>query len=596
MSADPAADELGQAICLNLEPDGVLAFLHSPAPVASRDVAVLLCPPFGWEEACSYRGLRTWAATLARDGYHAARLALPAVGDGAGSPRDPGRLAAWSEAVAGAAGWLREVSGAARVAAVGIGLGGAVALKAVGDGAAVDELVLWSVPASGRRLIREMQIHANMVAAEFPEDQRSPAAPGEDLELIGYVLSAETARELGELRLDQLNLPAGRLGRALLLGRDGLGVDTRLQGHLEQAGAAVTVADGTDYVGLMANPQQSQAPRQTVALTSRWLGEGHGVGAPAATASAPRASPTLQVRRGDAELRETPLRVHGPRGRIFGVLCQGADGTRTDLCVILLNAGALPHAGPNRAWVELARSWAARGVASLRVDLAGVGEADGDDPALLSDPSLYAEWRDAEVRAILDELDRRDVADRFVLGGLCSGAYRAARLAQVDHRVAGALLINLYTFRWSQDLVSERGRRRELAGGLPNIRAQPVGRALVAKALHYSRPDRAWRMLRGPAERAQKAHSAQALDALRDQGVETLLLLARGEPLYDQLARHGLLDQLHRWPNLTVQRVPSRDHMFRALWLQREVYAALDQSLERIRAAATRGPAATGRR
>ena len=76
--------------------------------------------------------------------------------------------------------------------------------------------------------------------------------------------------------------------------------------------------------------------------------------------------------------------------------------------------------------------------------------------------------------------------------------------------------------------------------------------------------------------------------------METLLLLGQGEPLYEQLSSQGLLGKLARWPNLHVAQISSRDHMFRALWLQREVYAALDAALERMGAPqAAEGLAAT---
>lgn len=88
-----------------------------------------------------------------------------------------------------------------------------------------------------------------------------------------------------------------------------------------------------------------------------------------------------------------------------------------------------------------------------------------------------------------------------------------------------------------------------------------------------------------PTERAQSAEIELALDRLRDRGTETLLLFSQGEALHDQLRRQGVLDRLERWPNLTVETIPSRNHMFRALWLQRHVHESLDRALERVLAA-----------
>jgi hypothetical protein len=50
--------------------------------------------------------------------------------------------------------------------------------------------------------------------------------------------------------------------------------------------------------------------------------------------------------------------------------------------------------------------------------------------------------------------------------------------------------------------------------------------------------------------------------------------------------RQGQIDRLDRWPNLTLERLPSTDHSFRALWVQREVHTHLDAALDRALLAA----------
>src|SRR5437868_1729268 len=156
---DGLAERAGtaRAICLARDVDDLLVMLHEPTGGVARDTAVLLCPSFGWHQDCSYRGLRAWATELADAGYPAARLTLPSTGDSAGSPHDPGRLDAWTAAVSDGAGWLRQACGAERVVAIGIGLGGMAAYRAVAAGAPIDDLVLWAVPDRGRALLRELR-------------------------------------------------------------------------------------------------------------------------------------------------------------------------------------------------------------------------------------------------------------------------------------------------------------------------------------------------------------------------------------------------------------------------------------------------------
>jgi dienelactone hydrolase len=560
--------------------------LHRPDTGGQRDTAVLLCPPFGWQYDCSYRGLRAWATQLARAGYAAARLALPASADSAGSPLDPDRVDAWTTAVSDGAAWLREATGAGSVVVIGIGLGGLVAFRALAQGAPVDELVLWAVPSRGRAMLHELRGHHQIIAAAFPEDDSEPSPPGGDVDLVGYLMSAQTVGELEELRLTALELRRPPR-RALLLGRDGIGPDAKLAEHLRAQGTEVEAADGQDYAELMANPQQSVVPQRTIDLTLQWLRRGahdddaeggdHSLSARASG----REAEILRCEHEGVALRETPQWFEGVQGRIFGILTEPEDGGAAPLCVVLLGAGALPHTGPNRSWVELSRRWAARGVPSLRIDLGGVGESDGEDPELLEDESFYDPWRDREVAAVLDQLSQRGVADRFVLGGLCSGAYRSLRRALVDPRVRGLLLLNLYCFAWSHELVSERGRRVAIAHGMPRARGHALNREFLGKALEYARPDRAWRLLRRSVEREHRRVAVKALDQLRDQRVATLLLLGTREPLLEQFEHQGVLEELDRWPTLTLDRSPSADHMYRARWLQRHIYAALDAAVER---------------
>ena len=110
--------------------DLVFGVLHEPVGGFSG-LGVVLVPPFGWDEACSYRPRRAWADRLAAEGHRALRIDLPGTGDSGASPRDPDRLEAWTLAVDDAARWLRSEAGCSEVAVIGLGLGGMLGHRAV---------------------------------------------------------------------------------------------------------------------------------------------------------------------------------------------------------------------------------------------------------------------------------------------------------------------------------------------------------------------------------------------------------------------------------------------------------------------------------
>ncbi|MDQ6778696.1 MAG: alpha/beta fold hydrolase, partial [Actinomycetota bacterium] len=298
---------------------------------------------------------------------------------------------------------------------------------------------------------------------------------------------------------------------------------------------------------------------------------------------------SVQLRWADAVIRETPLRIELAGKELFGIVTEPVHVDAGAICAVLLNGGALRHTGPNRSWVEIARRWAARGVPTVRFDLQGIGDSEGDEQSLVSNPALYAPASTEQTLAILDQLARSELPDRFVLAGLCSGAYWALHCALRDTRVAAALMINLYSFYWSEALVAERETSRALAAlrgrGWRRMLRRDVSLKELTGIVQSVRPSRLRSGAQLPVELAQKEQVEQALDLLRERGTQALMLFSHDEALYDQLIRQGLIDKLDRWPNLQIERIPSRDHMFRALWLQRQVHDSVDRALDRVLAA-----------
>ena len=285
-------------------------------------------------------------------------------------------------------------------------------------------------------------------------------------------MSPETQAALTALQLSSLALPDCRRRRVLLLSRGAIPVDQRLLGSLERQGAEVTVLRTSDYYALIVKPEQSQVPEATVAHMLDWLAQGPPV-AEARPALGPRRTPrVLEARELEAAggVVESTLGCPGSHGELFGILSRDSSAGPAPLALLLLSSGALPHTGPNRAWVELARRWAARGIPTVRLDLPGIGEAGGNDPELVTDESTYESWRVDDVRNVLNQLQAAGISDRFVLGGLCSGANTSLQGALADPRVCGALLINLFLVTWSSELIAERVRRATTADGLCGCR------------------------------------------------------------------------------------------------------------------------------
>jgi hypothetical protein len=574
---------------------------------APCDTAVLFCPPFGYDDVCAYRGLRAWALELAAGGIAALRIDLPGTGDSAGGPRDPGRAASWPRAVAAAAAWLRAETGARRVVAVGVGLGGLIAGQAVADGAPVDDLVLWGAPSRGRALVRELRAFARLGVSKVDDfafdPQTMPPLPEGALESGGFLLSPETVAWLKALDLAAAPLPDAARRHVLLLGREGISVDARLEQALTAAGADVAAADGPGYTELMDEPHRSQPPTATFAVVAEWLARTAGGehSAPAA-ATSPSAGTTvtateaIDVTAGDAIVRETPIAIAAlaEGGSLFGIVAgpsgPGTPDAAAPLCAVFLNVGAERRIGANRMWVEASRRWAARGVPSVRLDFVGIGEGGGPATPWGEKYGLYRAELVDQVATALDALQARGLPPRFLLIGMCSGAYWSFSQALRDPRVVALELLNTRMLLFDETrgsaaevrhlrrLGTAQTWRDVLGGRLTRDRVRRMGRAVAVMVARM--PQLAARRLRAAATGGDPLD--RALDTLRDRGTALSLCFSAGEPLRDDLERTGHLGRLARWPNVSVRPLPGPEdaHTLQVVRMQPAVHRELDAFLE----------------
>jgi hypothetical protein len=561
--------------------DPVFGLLTLPPAGVPVRTSVLLCPPWGWDEVASYRSRRRWAEALAEAGHPSLRFSYPATGDSAGEPGDAARVEASVAAVRAAADNLRGSHGA-RVAAIGLGLGGLLAHEAISGGAAIEELVLWAAPGSGRAFARQ-----TLAFSQMQEWAGSETGLAEGwVEAGGFLLGPEAD---GELRGLAPSLPEdASLRRALLLDRDGTEVDAKTREGLEGAGVEVTSAPGRGWGAMVSHPERSRLPLEVVGTVESWLRQGEGEAAASSAEARGRqvgvpswGRQELPLRVGGREIVEAPLALEQEFGRAFGVLATPAEGPDGDLCVVFLNAGAVRHTGPNRIWVETARRWAGRGVSSLRVDLEAIGEADGDESRLRSVPEFYVDRYEAQVERVLDALQARGLGNRFLLVGLCAGGFWSFRTALRDPRVEAAILLNPGALVWHENILNEREVhkitqarqwsrwKKLLSGGVERERLRSFLRSLLQRS--------SWR--RGG--RAAGGFEAD-LDRSRDAGVRLTIAFSGDEPLAAELEREGVSAQLQRWPNLALHSLPGSDHTLRPLSAQRAARELLDEELGRI--------------
>ncbi|HEX2702436.1 MAG TPA: alpha/beta fold hydrolase [Solirubrobacteraceae bacterium] len=571
-------------------PDPVFAMVHIPATPRGDATGVVVCPAFAGEDLCNYRVRRAWAEALAQAGHPALRLDLPGMGDSAGSPREPDRVDAWKAALSDAATWLRDDADCARIAALGIGFGGMLAWLAAADGAPIDDLILWGVSTSGRRLLREVR------AAGLFEIERDieleAAVPGgstlaEDvLDVAGQVSTTATLDALSQVDLMTLELPEPTSRRVLVFQRDGVVADAEVCRYLRERGADVTVADGNSYGAMMQYVEIAVVPTAAIGRSVSWLADSDMIGRrsaqpPAAPGGEPlQALEAIELNHDGIAIRETMLTTDVDQVTLRGVVTEPIDQPNAGICVVFFAGGADRRTGPNRLWVDLARRWAAQGVTAVRIDGEGIGDADGDARYWANLRGYYDPRQVHKTIALLDGLEARGLPSRFVLVGFCSGGYRSFRVALEDRRVVGVFAIAFPFFFWSRWAVKVRhswvGRWRRRPTDGPRKTATIWTLRSLWRAAERLRQAHVGYLRRGPNK------IDRSLERLGEGGTELLLLYNSSSLEYQDLFRDGHMKLISAMSNVRVERIPGPDVRFRPLALQRFVSDQLDEALARV--------------
>jgi len=234
---------------------------------------------------------------------------------------------------------------------------------------------------------------------------------------------------------------------------------------------------------------------------------------------------------------------------------------------LLLNTGIMNRVGPHRLNVKIARSLAAAGVPSLRMDLSGLGDSPAARTPLRADARAVQ-----DLQAAMDHLQQTLGIDRFVVFGLCSGAINGYRLALADPRVTGLMMFDGFVYptfrtallrRWFRlRRMSWPERLRKVRDRLLWRRGRPAPRGLVGDGL-----------LEFQFQPPSRSEFAQAMDTLVRRGLSVFLFYSgsyadghnyRGQ-LRDAFGKAMFLDHVR------YDFMPDVDHTLTPLETQRRV-------------------------
>ena len=219
-------------------------------------------------------------------------------------------------------------------------------------------------------------------------------------------------------------------------------------------------------------------------------------------------------------------------------------------------------------------------MSTLRVDLQGIGDSDGETTAYSQTGNLYTPVLIDQVVAAARRpgggWPRLPVrGDGIVLGRLLGDFTPALR----DERVSACFLVNPRALYWDPLLEPDRAARR-----MRKVREPAAwGRLLTGKM----RPARVRAALRASVtQRKRAANEAErnskteaGLERLAAAGRRVLLMFGEGEPLRKELAAGGQLERIALLPNVSLHQLPGHDHTLRPLHAQQRAGRILDEEL-----------------
>ncbi|MBC7957200.1 MAG: alpha/beta hydrolase [Cytophagales bacterium] len=585
-------------------PEGAELFgwLHGPDAARRQGLGLLICNPFGFEEACAHRSLRHFAEAASAAGFPSLRFDMAGCGNSQGDEFEANAPTKWLRCVHNAIDTLKTAGGVSQVLVLGVRLGATLATLAASERDDVAGLIAIAPVVRGRTYIRELTMLG-----------QTGSAPGEradgSLESAGFLMTRETAASVSQVDLRALTqAPAPRV---LIVERDDVTGVSEWAPTLKQFELDVRVQRWPGYALMMEDPQRAVVPDAMVAGVMACINEWASQVKLAPVAAEPPQRTALRCKLpapdgSAAQVLETPVHIDtGTATRLFGMLVtpEITDASASPRpAVLMLNSGAIHHIGPNRLWVRLARRWAARGMTVLRLDIAGIGDSPPRPDA--QENVVYSPHATQDVAAALDYLRTQVGASECHLVGLCSGAYHSFKAAVAGQPVASATMINPLTYFWKKGTQLSDVKEYELDELIAKFRGKVFTREPWLKLLHGQLDvrlvaavalRRVWGLLApNLTEAARVLHFplrhnlAGELESAVQRGIRLRFVFAARAPGFVLLRKQSgrAMKRLLERKSATIDFIADADHTFTRLEARERLVAVLDRLMQ----PATDGP------
>lgn len=547
---------------------------------------ILLCPPLGYEATFAQLTLSDLGARLAAaTGAVVMRFDYDGLGDSAGTDEEPDRVGAAVRSVHHALDYLRSLGdGPGPLLVIGLRAGALLGAYASAERKDVDAFALWAPCASGRNYLREQRAFSQITDANPPAPpglERSWGAQG--FEANGYVFTDETVTALEALSFKTLKTPPAP--EILALHRTDMPSGfkpTALwpQAHVEEQSFA-------GFDAMIEPPWLYVSPGVALDCLVEWSRRVIGDSAEKPAAPLPIVKPEPGLVSPNVE--EAPV-WFGDDERLFGILTR-APSAPLDHAFVIVTSTYGYRIGSSRANVLMARHLAERRIATLRIDLTGVGESRVEREVTAMSP--YDLRTVADVLAAVRHLRSLGYA-KITVCGVCAGAYLAFETALASEDLPlDVVLVNTQTWEplqydrdrhvgfLSERRAAEAARDREPTGRLSIMWSRVRQRAKLAKQLTIA----------SLPSRLRPTALPSKLLKLGRSGSKLVLVFSKGDHGLRQYIRATGTHyaHLHLRKMVKIRVIDGPDHSFTPRWAVLRLADVLRDELELLSSRASGG-------
>jgi hypothetical protein len=337
----------------------------------------------------------------------------------------------------------------------------------------------------------------------------------------------------------------------------------------------------TDYPTMMESPWLWRSPTEAISILANTIQEMTANRGGAAPRIFPSTS-TTSILANDVEERMVSF---GDGDRRFGILTEPVGESPTH-AVLLVTSTFGYRIGPNRVNVALARHFARAGVATLRIDVRGVG--DSRDTPGVSPAGPYDMGAVDDVDDALSLLKARGYRT-LTVGGICAGSFlawtAAERIAKRDGTRLQLVLVNIEAFdpiRYDRELMTmfehpPPGLRARLGAAATLTDKAKLAWPLAVKLAHLA----GGVAKRSAPRRLQPATLGARIGRLTKTGSRIDFIYSRGDVGRSQYLLRAALHHVffHLKRTVAIHVVDGPDHSFTPRWAANELAAVMSRAI-----------------